>query len=365
MNDKAPEFISLFIDEHLRKGLKGKTDAEIELVLTKTIVVFRYLTEKDVFERYYKGHLAKRLLQSKSVSDDAERGMLAKLKVESGFQFTQKLEGMFNDMRISEDIMGQYRAHLSQADVLPIDLSVTVMTANSWPVAYSGTSCNFPQELETRCKHFERFYLGKHSGRRLTWQPAHGHADLSVQFNARPLVLNVSTYAMVVLLLFESLGEGEVLTYEELRTTTGIAEPDLKRNLQSLACVPKLKILIKHPSSREIKESDTFSFNADFTSKTTKVKISTVASRLETGGERKETREYVTEERKLQAKACIVRVMKDRKHLTHSELVNEVTRQLASRYCPDPHELKKRIEELIEAEYLERCDDRKSYNYVA
>lgn len=43
-----------------------------------------------------------------------------------------------------------------------------------------------------------------------------------------------------------------------------------------------------------------------------------------------------------------MRVMKDRKHLTHSELVNEVTRQLASRYCPDPHELKKRIEELIE-----------------
>lgn len=140
--------------------------------------------------------------------------------------------------------MEQYRAHLSQADVspppppppcvrfihcycfpfqvLPIDLSVTVMTANSWPVAYSGTSCNFPQELETRCKHFERFYLGKHSGRRLTWQPAHGHADLSVQFNARPLVLNVSTYAMVVLLLFESLGEGEVLTYEVRYPSLGV-----------------------------------------------------------------------------------------------------------------------------------------------
>jgi hypothetical protein len=47
-----------------------------------------YITEKDVFERHYKDHLAKRLLHGRSVSsDDAERGMLAKLKIECGFQF--------------------------------------------------------------------------------------------------------------------------------------------------------------------------------------------------------------------------------------------------------------------------------------
>lgn len=40
--------------------------------------------------------------------------------------------------------------------------------------------------------------------------------------------------------------------------------------------------------------------------------------------------------------------MKDRKHMTHNELVNEVTRQLASRYQPNPLDIKKRIEGLIE-----------------
>lgn len=44
-------------------------------------MLFRFLRDKDLFERYYKGHLAKRLLYNKSVSDDAERGMLSKLKV--------------------------------------------------------------------------------------------------------------------------------------------------------------------------------------------------------------------------------------------------------------------------------------------
>lgn len=37
--------------------------------------------EKDVFERYYKQHLAKRLLLNKSVSDDWEKNMISKLKV--------------------------------------------------------------------------------------------------------------------------------------------------------------------------------------------------------------------------------------------------------------------------------------------
>ena len=47
-------------------------------------------------------------------------------------------------------------------------------------------------------------------------------------------------------------------------------------------------------------------------------------------------------------KACIVRVMKARKRMTHNELVNEVTPLLAQRFNPNPLDIKKRIEGLIE-----------------
>lgn len=40
--------------------------------------------------------------------------------------------------------------------------------------------------------------------------------------------------------------------------------------------------------------------------------------------------------------------MKDRKHMTHNSLINEVTRQLASRFQPNPLDIKKRIEGLID-----------------
>lgn len=43
-----------------------------------------------------------------------------------------------------------------------------------------------------------------------------------------------------------------------------------------------------------------------------------------------------------------MRIMKDRKHITHNDLMNEVTRQMASRFQPDPLNIKKRIEGLIE-----------------
>lgn len=81
LNPKSPEYLSLFIDDKLKKGVKGMTEQDIELVLDKTMVLFRFLQEKDVFERYYKQHLAKRLLLNKSVSDDSEKNMISKLKV--------------------------------------------------------------------------------------------------------------------------------------------------------------------------------------------------------------------------------------------------------------------------------------------
>lgn len=43
--------------------------------------LFRFLQEKDLFERYYKQHLSRRLLTRKTISDDSEKNVIAKLKV--------------------------------------------------------------------------------------------------------------------------------------------------------------------------------------------------------------------------------------------------------------------------------------------
>jgi cullin 3 len=50
----------------------------------------------------------------------------------------------------------------------------------------------------------------------------------------------------------------------------------------------------------------------------------------------------------LSVQACIVRIMKARKTLSHNDLVNEVIRQLMTRFTPTPTVIKKRIEGLID-----------------
>ncbi|KAF3902721.1 Cullin-3 [Arthrobotrys entomopaga] len=121
--------------------------------------------------------------------------------------------------------------------------------------------------------------------------------------------------------------------------------------------------------SRDVKPTDKFSFNANFTSKQLKFKIGTVKSmgnKVETDKERKETEDKVDESRAHLIEAAIVRTMKARKSLKHPDLMLQITEQLSKRFMPDPGMIKKRVESLIEREYLERdTKDPNTYIYLA
>ena len=49
LNQRSPEFLSLFIDDKLKKGVKGLSDVEVEQVLDKSMILFRFLQEKVVW----------------------------------------------------------------------------------------------------------------------------------------------------------------------------------------------------------------------------------------------------------------------------------------------------------------------------
>ncbi|CAD7698288.1 unnamed protein product [Ostreobium quekettii] len=366
LSPRSPEYISLFIDEKLRKGIKdlGNSESDLEALLDKVMTIFRFLQEKDVFEKYYKQHLAKRLLSGRSFSDDAERSLLVKLKTECGYQFTSKLESMFNDIKTSEDMMRDFKDKLEGSETeLGLELSVQVLTTGSWP-AQATDQCLLPRELEACCEEFQKFYLHVRNGRRLTWQTNMGTAELKFSCGGRsPHILAVSTYQACVLMLFN---DSDRLTYQEIADASKIPPAELKRNLQSLALVKGKNILVKEPMSKEVNDSDVFTFNDKFQSKFTRIKIGTVTAQKESEPEKHETRQKVEEDRKPQIEAAIVRIMKARRVLDHNSIVTEVTHQLAPRFNPNPSVIKKRIESLIEREFLERDQhDRKLYRYLA
>ncbi|XP_005913219.1 cullin-4B [Haplochromis burtoni] len=357
--NKPAELIAKHVDSKLRAGNKEATDEELEKMLDKIMIIFRFIYGKDVFEAFYKKDLAKRLLVGKSASVDAEKSMLSKLKHECGAAFTSKLEGMFKDMELSKDIMVQFKQYM-QCQNIPgnIELTVNILTMGYWPT-YVPMEVHLPPEMVRLQEIFKTFYLGKHSGRKLQWQSTLGHCVLKAEFKEGKKELQVSLFQTLVLLMFN---EGEEFTLEEIKVATGIEDSELRRTLQSLAC-GKARVLTKIPKSKDVEDGDKFSCNDDFKHKLFRIKINQIQMK-ETVEEQASTTERVFQDRQYQIDAAIVRIMKMRKTLTHNLLMSEVYSQL--KFPVKPADLKKRIESLIDRDYMERDKENSNqYNYVA
>jgi cullin 1 len=73
------------------------------------MTIFKFLEDKDVFQKFYTKSLAKRLINGMSASDDVEASMISKLKEACGYEYTKKLQRMFTDMSISKDLNSGFR----------------------------------------------------------------------------------------------------------------------------------------------------------------------------------------------------------------------------------------------------------------
>ena len=59
------------------------------------MMLFKYIDDKDVFQSFYMTKLSKRLIHGVSATNEAEAGMISKLKEACGFEYTNKLQRMF------------------------------------------------------------------------------------------------------------------------------------------------------------------------------------------------------------------------------------------------------------------------------
>ncbi|KAA0202176.1 hypothetical protein HAZT_HAZT006072 [Hyalella azteca] len=268
-----------FIDSKLRAGNKEATEDELERLLDKIMVLFRFINGKDVFEAFYK----------KSASVDAEKSMLSKLKAECGPNFTGKLEGMFKDMELSKDFMLSFKQNTARHNTnLSMELSVSILTHGFWP-SYPDSELILSPEMVQYQKIFTEFYRNKHSGRKL-------------MFKAGDKELQVSLFQALVLLLFNTTDDQ---SYADIKALTNI---DVEEQLK--------------------------------------------------------TEERVYQDRQYQIDAAVVRIMKTRKNLTHNHLITELFDQL--KFPVKANDLKKRIESLIDRDYMERDKDNpNAYNYIA
>uniref|UniRef100_A0A670Z6N7 Cullin-2 n=1 Tax=Pseudonaja textilis TaxID=8673 RepID=A0A670Z6N7_PSETE len=360
---KAPELLAKYCDNLLKKSAKGMTENEVEDKLTSFITVFKYIDDKDVFQKFYARMLAKRLIHGLSMSMDSEEAMINKLKQACGYEFTSKLHRMYTDMSVSADLNNKFNSFIKNQDIivdLGISFQIYVLQAGAWPLTPAPSSTfAIPQELEKSVQMFELFYNQHFSGRKLTWLHYLCTGEVKMNYLCKPYVAMVTTYQMAVLLAFNN---SEIISYKELQDSTQMNEKELIKTIKSLLDVK----MINHDSDKENVEAvSTFSLNMNFSSKRTKFKITT-SMQKDTPQEMEQTRSAVDEDRKMYLQAAIVRIMKARKLLRHNALIQEVISQSRARFNPSISMIKKCIEVLIDKQYIERSQaSADEYSYVA
>ncbi|RAL39099.1 hypothetical protein DM860_011585 [Cuscuta australis] len=355
----SAELLASYCDNILKKGGSEKlSDEDIEETLDKVVKLLAYISDKDLFAEFYRKKLSRRLLFDKSANDDHERLILTKLKQQCGGQFTSKMEGMVTDLTLAKENQNHFQEYLNNnpAACPGIDLTVTVLTTGFWP-SYKSSDLSLPAEMVKCVEVFKEFYQTKTKHRKLTWIYSLGTCNVNGKFDAKTIELILGTYQAAALLLFNA---SDRLSYHDIKSQLNLADEDVVRLLQSLACA-KYNILIKHPKNRTVSPNDYFEFNSKFTDRMRRIRIP-----LPPVDERKKVVEDVDKDRRYAIDACIVRIMKSRKVLAHQQLVLECVEQLSRMFKPDFKAIKKRIEDLITRDYLERDKENPNmFKYLA
>jgi cullin 1 len=270
------------------------------------------------------------------------------------------MEGMLNDFALNADTQKKFNDYVAANPSAkpPIEFSCDVLTTGHWPsfkILNPELHPVFAKCLDIFTAHYEK----DTEHRKLTWVHSLGNAVVKGNFKVS-YDFQVTTLQALGMLVFNAVADGkETMTFAELNKHLGNLDVEVtKRILHSLSC-QKIHVLNKEPESKKIEETDVFRVNVEFQSKIRKVRIPMASL------EESHNPQRVEEDRGLAIEAAIVRIMKARKRLQHNLLVTEVVNQLRT-FKPAPKLIKKKVEHLIEREYLKRDENEQNfYQYLA
>lgn len=371
---RAPELLARYCDCLLRRrGGGGAAEADVEDKLAAAIVVFKYVDDKDVFQKYYARALARRLIHQLSASMEQEEAMINRLKAACGYEFTNKLHRMFTDVAVSADLNAKFQQHLreSQAPNSPAapGFSVQVLQAGAWPLGGAMAPLAPPPQLERPARLFEAFYRAAFSGRRLAWLHQLCTGELRARYTPRLCLLSASTPQCALLLSFDALDAWHA---RDLRLALQLEGESWARHVRPLVEAGLLlangDVYGAEEEGGEPAADATLTLNLAFSCKRTKIRLTCASAPAHSGSigvgggggggggaEAGEGATHCDDDRKMYLQAAIVRIMKQRKVLRHTELLQEVVSQARGSFAPSVAMIKKCIEALIDKQYLERA----------
>uniref|UniRef100_A0A8C1RJK8 Cullin-5 n=1 Tax=Cyprinus carpio TaxID=7962 RepID=A0A8C1RJK8_CYPCA len=378
---KCPELLANYCDMLLRKTPLSKklTSEEIELKLKEVLLVLKYVQNKDVFMRYHKAHLTRRLILDISADSEIEENMVEWLReVGMPADYVNKLARMFQDIKVSEDLNQVFKEmHKHNKLALPADsVNIKILNAGAWSRSSEKVFVSLPTELEDLIPEVEDFYKKNHSGRKLHWHHLMSNGIITFKNEVGQYDLEVTTFQLAVLFAWNQRPR-EKISFENLKLATELPDAELRRTLWSLVAFPKLKrqVLSYEPqvsSPKDFTDSTLFFVNQEFSLiKNAKVqkrgKINLIGRlQLTTERMREEENEGIVQLRILRTQEAIIQIMKMRKKITNAQLQTELVEILKNMFLPQKKMIKEQIEWLIEHKYIKRDEtDLNTFIYMA
>uniref|UniRef100_A0A673K7L9 Cullin-5 n=1 Tax=Sinocyclocheilus rhinocerous TaxID=307959 RepID=A0A673K7L9_9TELE len=369
---KCPELLANYCDMLLRKTPLSKklTSEEIELKLKEVLLVLKYVQNKDVFMRYHKAHLTRRLILDISADSEIEENMVEWLReVGMPADYVNKLARMFQDIKVSEDLNQVFKeVHKHNKLALPADsVNIKILNAGAWSRSSEKVFVSLPTELEDLIPEVEDFYKKNHSGRKLHWHHLMSNGIITFKNEVGQYDLEVTTFQLAVLFAWNQRPR-EKISFENLKLATELPDAELRRTLWSLVAFPKLKrqVLLYEPqvsSPKDFTDSTLFFVNQEFSLiKNTKVQK---RGKINLIGRLQLTTERMREEENEGIEA-IIQIMKMRKKITNAQLQTELVEILKNMFLPQKKMIKEQIEWLIEHKYIKRDEtDINTFTYMA
>jgi len=312
--------------KYMDKNIKTLEDIDECLFLVHCI------SSKDIFINKYCALLSKRLFKGSNI--DNENYIVKCFKKEYGSTYTSRMEGMLRDMIIEPLVVE--------------NMSVQVITHGFW-------SNIIPFEIKTSL--LDRFiakFIDKHNfeNKKLSWKLWLGTLTINAQYGDKSYQFQLSTAQGLVLL---ELNRREKITVDDFSKEFNVDCYYLKPLIHSL-CANKYEVISKSGEKDKMANEDTIWINKDFnvSNKIAKFVLPSISVKKVL-----ETHEI---SRDLIIDSAIVRIMKSRKVIGHNTLLPLVVSEIKM-FKPTVQHIKKRIEALIEKEYLERCGDQ--YTYIS
>ncbi|XP_073989427.1 cullin 5 isoform X2 [Rhodnius prolixus] len=377
---KCPELLANYCDMLLRKTPLSKrlTSDQIESKLRDVLLVLKYVQNKDVFMRFHKAHLTRRLILDTSADSEKEENMVEWLReVGMPADYVNKLARMFQDIKVSEDLNQQFKEeYRTSKGSIAESINIKILNAGAWARGSERVTVSLPLELEDYIPEVEDFYKKKHSGRKLQWYHHMSNGTITFSNDVGRYDVDVTTFQMAVLFAWNQRPFDKI-SYENLRLATELPDPELRRTLWSLVAFPKLKrqVVLFSPdvqSPKDFDENTGFWINQEFAlvknGKLQKRGKINLVGRLQLSTERskEEDNESIVQLRILRVQEAIIKILKMRKRISNVQLQTELIDILKNMFLPSKKMIKEQIEWLIEHKYMRRDeDDINTFIYMA